>query len=250
MSGQIYFQCVKECSSVCCGGATIITLSEIEKLYRYFPITIGFRKVYPVDQFHENYLKELTFKYRHFYIIGDFIAGNRLSKKCRLLKNSLCSIQGKLKPLQCIIIPFSITFPEEYQDKVIKEKRKGAFRNCRGFHESFPLIWNGRFLDNELRIKFNCLKDSVASQREFMEKIFSELVENPFFSKFIFSQDGLFEVPIDEKILREICSKTSIENTKDFIRNQKKLFVSDLTNKGVKNSLFTEALHILEKIRI
>lgn len=250
MTKPIHFQCVTECSSLCCGGATIITLSEIAKLYKFFPITIGFQKVFPFDSEHENYLKDITFKYKNFYIIGDFIAGNRLLKKCRFLKNSLCSIHGELKPFQCRVIPFSVTFPEVYQDIVIKEKRKGAFRFCKGFEENFPIIWNYKFTDSELKTNFYKLKEALSVQIDLMEKIFADITTTPFFSQFMLSKDGLLEVPIISKFIEETCVRALIENPKDFIKKQKAMFITELTIEGYKNSLFIQALDIIDKIRI
>ncbi|MCX7988643.1 MAG: hypothetical protein N2647_04305 [Thermodesulfovibrio sp.] len=250
MTREIRFQCVTTCSSLCCGGATIINLKEINKLYKFFPITIGFRKVYPVDSLHSNYLQDITFKYKNFYIIGDFIAGNRFSKRCRLLKNSLCTIHGEQKPLQCMIIPFSITFPEEYQDKVIREKKKGAFKNCNGFVNNFPIVWDGKFMNIELKNNFYKLKEALNFQVDLMEKIFAQLRETLFFSKFIISKDGLFEVPLTENFIKEIFIRASIEDPAEFIRIQKAMFIKELTTENFKNSLFIEALSILDKLRI
>ncbi len=250
MTKAIHFRCQIECSSLCCGGATIITLSEIGKLYRFFPITIGFQKVYPFDSLHESYLKDITFKYKNYYILGDFIGGNRFSKKCRHLKHSPCSIHGKVKPLQCKIIPFSVTFPESYQDKVIREKRKGAFRNCKGFNENLPIIWNGHFLEKELSNNFYQLKDALMAQKELMENIFIELTESTSLSKFLLSKDGLIEIPLPEKLIKELFLKGLIEEQEDFIKAQKKMFISDLMTDNFKNSLFSEALKVIEKIRI
>lgn len=250
MTKEIHFQCQIECSSICCGGATIITLEEINKFYKLFPITIGFRKVYPLDSLHSNYLNDITFKYKNFFIIGDFIAGNRFRKKCQLLKNSLCTLHGQQKPLQCIVIPFSVTFPEEYQDKVVREKKKGSFKNCAGFGNNFPIVWDRTFKDIELRNNFYRLKEALRLQVDLMEKIFSQLTETPFFSKFIISKDGLFEVPLTEKFLKETFMRASIENLTDFITIQKAMFIRELTTEKFKNSLFTEALNVIEKINI
>lgn len=250
MSEQINFQCIKECSSACCGGATIITLSEIAKLYKFFPITIGFRKVFPYNSEHAKYLQDITFNYKNFYIIGDFIAGNRFSKKCKLLKNSLCSLHGPLKPLQCRVIPFSVTFPEEYQDKVIKEKRKSTFRNCKGFNEEFPTIWNGNFIDFELKSNFHELKEAIHYQLELMEKIFAILVNNPYFYKFIISKEGLLEIPLINQFIEEICLKASVDSIKNFIEMQKYLLLKEITMESSKSSLFIEALDEIDKIKI
>lgn len=250
MSNRINFQCIKECSSTCCRGATIITLSEIDKLYKFFPITIGFRKVFPFNSEHEKYLQEITFNYKNFYIIGDFIAGNRFSKKCRLLKNSICTLHGTVKPLQCHVIPFSVTFPEEYQDKVIKEKLKSSFRNCKGFNEEFPPIWNGNFIDLELKNNFYRLKEAIHSQVGLMEKIFATLLKNPFFPKFIFSKEGFLEIPIMIQFIEEICHKALVNSMQNFIEIQKYLLIKELTVEGSKNSLFIEALDEIDKIKI
>ncbi len=165
MEKKIHFQCITTCSSHCCGGATIITLQEINKVYRFFPITIGFIKIYPVNDIHREYLKDITFNYKSFFIIGDFIAGNRFKEECKMLKDSLCTLHGDLKPLQCKVIPFSVTFPEEMQDMVIKERRNKAFKKCGGFKEDFPIVWEGHFNSNELKTAFYSLK-KISRARE------------------------------------------------------------------------------------
>lgn len=247
MSKEIRFECVIECSSACCGGATILTIKEISKLYKFFPLTIGFRKIYPINSNHRSYIEDFTIKYKSFYITGDFIAGNRLKKRCRMLKDSLCSIHRELKPLQCKVIPFSVTFPEEIQHLVIVEKRKGAFRFCKGFHENASLVWNGEFVKKQIRENFYKLKDSLVFQKDIMEKIFFSFENNPFFEKFIQSKDGLFEVPIIQEFIDEICIKGSISNKADFLKTQKTLLLNELTVSGFRNSLFIDALNMMEK---
>lgn len=239
-----------DCSSLCCGGATIITIKEIDKLYRFFPITVGFRKIYPIDSSHKNYLEDIAIKYKTFYIIGDFIAGNRLRKRCRLLKNSLCSIHGELKPLQCKIIPFSVTFPEEYQDLVIVEKIKGAFKACKGFKDNAPVVWHNEFIDPELKEYFYKLRQNLVLQRNLMEKIFLFFEDNYFFAKFIQAEGGLFEVPIIAEFIDEICGIAVVKNKVELLKNQKTLFVNELTFGGIKNSLFVDALNAIEGVKI
>lgn len=149
-----------------------------------------------------------------------------------------------------MIIPFSITFPEEYQDKVIREKKKGAFKNCNGFGKNFPIVWDGKFMNIELKNNFYKLKEALNFQVDLMEKIFAQLRENLFFSKFIISKDGLFEVPLTENFIKEIFIRASIEDPAEFIRIQKAMFIKELTTENLKNSLFIEALNILDKLRI
>ncbi len=244
MKEHIRFKCITTCSSVCCGGATIVTLPEINAIYKLFPITIGFRKIYPINNTHRDYLKELTFTYRNFFIIGDFIAGNRFKSKCRMLKNSLCSIHSDLKPLQCRIVPFSITFPEEMQDLVIKERRSKAFKKCKGFDESFSVIWNGSFSDSSLKKGFYTLKKNFSAQKELMEKIFITLEKNPFFGKFLLYPDGLLEIPIPT----DFFEKLGIDNIADFVKSQRKLFIREIEDDKDKSILFIEALKHIEKV--
>lgn len=250
MKKQIKFECVIQCSSACCGGATILTLKEIEKLYRFFPITIGFRKIYPFNLAHQTYIEDFAIKYKNSYIIGDFIGGNRLKKRCRMLKDSLCSLHGKFKPLQCQLIPFSVTFPEELQALVIAEKRKGAFRACKGFHENAPVIWHGEFTDLKLRENFYSLRENLVFQRDIMEKIFLKFENNVFFQKFIQAESGFFEVPIIADFIDELCNTASIQNKTDFFKTQKSLFINELTVGGIKNSLFIDALNVIEALKI
>lgn len=248
MKKQIRFQCVIHCSSLCCGGATILTLKEIKKLYRFFPVTIGFRKIFPLNSAHKSYIEEIAIKYKNFYIIGDFVAGNRLKKRCQMLKDSLCLINS-FKPLQCSVIPFSVTFPEELQNLVIAKKRQGAFKFCKGFIDDSKLVWDDKFVDKELRENFYKLLENFIFQRDIIEKIFLKFENNPFFKKLIQSEEGLFEVPIISDFIDEICGIASIDK-KEFIKFQKSLFVRELTVGGIKNSLFIDALNTLESVKI
>jgi len=245
---KIRFKCFIDCSSYCCGGATIITIKEIGRLYKYFPITISFRKIYPFDSFHRNYLENIAFRYKNFHIIGDFIAGNRMRKKCSFLKNSLCSIND-IKPLQCRIMPFSVTFPEEYQHLVISQKRKEAFRYCKGFMEDAPVVWEEKFVDKHLKEDFYRLRDYIREQRDILEKIFLTLEGMPPFDKFIAFQKGILEVPIINDFAKDIFSCAGINNIDEFIKFQKSLFIKDAMTDGIKNSLFIEALNMIEKMK-
>lgn len=246
---EIRFQCKLRCSSVCCGGATILTAGEIDRLFKFFPITAGFRKIYPVNTFHRAYIEDFAIIYGGFYIVGDFIAGNRLKRRCRLLKDSLCSIQ-EFKPLQCRVIPFSVTFPEELQNLVIAEKTRGAFRMCEGFQGTVSVVWSGKFIDRELKESFNKLKENMISQKNIMEKIFLTFKDSPSFKKFIQAEDGFFEVPLMPEVIDEICNTTGIRNRNEFLKIQKTLFISELTAGGIKNSLFIDALNALERFKI
>lgn len=250
MNKPIKFQCVTDCSSICCGGATILTLKEIVKLFKFFPITLGFRKIQPFNAEHKVYLDDISIEYRGFYIAGDFIGGNRFKKRCRLLKNSLCTIHNQLKPLQCRVIPFSVTFPEFLQDLVIVDKKRGAFRECKGFYADAPLIWDGQFIDKSLKENFDILKKHLMFQRDIVEKIFLSLEGNSLFKKFIQTGDGFLEVPILPEFVDEICSVTGILDRVEFLRAQKSLFVKELTFRGMKNSLFIDALNTIEQLRI
>ncbi|WP_353683692.1 hypothetical protein V4D30_07355 [Thermodesulfovibrio sp. 3907-1M] len=249
MKKQIRFQCMINCSSVCCGGATILTLKESGRLYRFFPITVGFRKIHPFNSSHKTYIEEFAIKYKNSYIIGDFIAGNRFKKRCKMLRDSLCSLHGKEKPLQCNVIPFSVTFPEDLQDLVITERKKGAFRACKGFHDDAPLIWDGEFTDKELKENFYKLQQNLIFQKNIMERIFLEFENNPFFRKFMMNENSLFEVPVIPEFIDEICSIASIDKS-EFIKAQRSLFIKELTVGGIKNSLFIDALNVIEEIRI
>ncbi len=237
------------CSSACCGGATILTLKEVGTLYSFFPITVGFRKIHPFNSSHKAYIEDFAIKYKHSYIIGDFIAGNRFKKRCKMLRESLCFLHGKHKPLQCKVIPFSVSFPEELQNLVIAERRKGAFQACKGFHRDAPLIWDGEFIDEELKENFHKLRQNLIFQKNIMERIFLGFENNPFFKKFMTAENGLFETPIMPDFIDEICSIASVDKS-EFIKAQRRLFIKELTVGGIKNSLFIDALNVMEKVKI
>lgn len=248
MNKQIRFNCEKTCSFLCCGGATILTLKEISSFYKRFPITIGFRKIYPIDSFHKSYIKDFTIQYGGFYIIGDFIGGNRFRRRCHYLKESICSIHD-IKPLQCRIIPFSVTFPEEYQNLVISEKRKKAFSLCKGFKDDAPSVWDEKFLDEKLRDFFYIQRQNLIFQKDFMERVFYFLKDTTAFKKFIVANSGIVEIPILSEFFEEFCVLASIHSKEDFITSQKKLFIKELTVGGLKNPLFIDALEVIDKAK-
>lgn len=250
MTKEIQFECQIECSSLCCGGATIITLDEIGKYYSDFPITIAFQKIIPVDEFHAQYLSDFLIKKERFFIVGDFVAGNRLKRRCSKLKNSLCQLHNTGKPLQCRVVPFSVTFPEEYQDRVINYRRKGAFRNCKGFSSKSNILWRGRFEDRELSICFYKLKENMRAQREILFSILNTLSGSKTYKIFIEKETGLLELPIPRAFLFDILERAKIEKPEDFIRHQKRLLISELSAGQTRNPLFSEALEELEAISI
>lgn len=250
MTKEIFFECQIECSSLCCGGATIITLDEIGKFYSHFPITIAFQKIIPVDDFHAQYLSDFLRKKDGFFIVGDFVAGNRLKRRCSKLKNSLCQLQNTGKPLQCRVVPFSVTFPEEYQDRVINYRRKGAFRNCKGFSSNSNLLWSGRFEDRELSINFYKLKENMRAQQEILSNILNTLSGSKAYKIFMERETGLLELPIPRDFLILILEKANIEKPQDFLIHQKKLISSELSAGQTRNPLFSEALRELEALAI
>lgn len=237
-----------QCSSACCGGATIITLKELDRFYKIFPITLGFRKLHPFNDFHKAYIEDFAIKYKSFYIIGDFIAGNRLRKRCRMLKEALCSLHNKNKPLQCSVVPFSVTFPENLQDIVIVERRKGAFRTCKGFDDNAPSVWNGEFTDPILKENFYELRQNLVFQRNIVGRLFFKCENSPFFRKFITEEQGFFEIPIISDFIDEVCNIAQVDKF-EFVKMQRSLFVKELTVGGVKNSLFIEALNVLDGVK-
>lgn len=247
---EINFQCVKECSSLCCGGATILTLDEIKRFYNYFPITIAFQKIFPIDNFHADYLEDFVIKYDQNFIIGDFVAGNRLKRKCSRLKNSLCNLHEIGKPLQCSVIPFSVTFPEEYQDRVINERRRGAFKNCRGFDEKFKVLWRGKFQEQSLINDFYSLRKNIKAQRDILYKVLSYFIRTQTFSLFIRGFSGIFELPIPRDSYRLLLIQAQIENPEQFLNSQKRLIINELSARHSRNPLFSDALREIENVKI
>lgn len=250
MPDSVKFQCKISCSSICCGGATVLTFKEIGKLYKHFPITTGFRKIYPINSEHRAYLENIAIKYGVFYIIGDFIAGNRLKKRCRFLKDFLCSIHGDLKPLQCRVIPFSVTFPEKYQQIAVAEKRKSAFKFCKGFNDNAPVLWYEEFKDKDLKDNFYQLKEEIEKQKEILQEFLLSLKQSASFKQFIQAENGILEIPLNSEIIQELFSKGIIKDKKEFVDTQKKLFIKEIWTDGMKNSLFVDALSVLEGIKI
>ncbi len=190
-------------------------------------------------------MKEITFQHGNSFINGDFIGGNRFKRKCRFLKNSLCLLHEKPKPLQCRVVPFSVTFPEDYQHMVIKERRKGAFRNCEGFKDNHPIAWDGAFKEQKLKEEFDELRKNLSLQRDFMENLFltlhkSEKRADPRI------RDGMFlEMPIPHEFIYELCERADIDRN-NFLRVQKELFIKELGQGSEKDFVFIEGLRILE----
>jgi hypothetical protein len=142
-----------------------------------------------------------------------------------------------------------VTFPEEYQHLVISQKTKEAFRYCKGFMEDAPVVWEEKFVDTQLKEDFYRLRDYIREQRDILEKIFLTLEGMPPFDKFIASQKGILEIPIINEFAKDIFSCAGINNIDEFIKFQKSLFIKDAMTDGIKNSLFIEALNMIEKMK-
>lgn len=226
-----------------------MTLNEIKEFYIYFPITLAFQKVVPIDDFHRSYLSEFLIQREGFFFIGDFIGGNRLRSRCRMLRGSLCRLHSRGKPLQCQVVPFSVTFPEEYQDKVIKQRKRDAFRGCEGFNEG-EVVWRGVFENRELKSNFYRLRENMMSQRDLLQRILDSVSDGDAYKMLVRRERGILEMPIPRDFYGETIVRANIDKPQEFIREQKRLLSYELTIGSQKNPIFSEALREIEAFKI
>ncbi|HEX8949528.1 MAG TPA: SEC-C metal-binding domain-containing protein [Dissulfurispiraceae bacterium] len=228
--GACNFDCIVECSGSCCGGATMITIDEVAKLYDVFPITVGFRKYSPVDENHEAFLEAVGTGGRGQFIVGDFIAGNWRKGRCAMLGNdNLCRLhkEGR-KPIQCSLVPFCAIYPEERQDSVFMEQSKGAFSRCKGFcspDDSSHMVWkDGKFAAPDYAAAFSAFRSGLLRQKSFMAKMLKELKKQVVFSNFM-RGGGILEAAVPADLIPEFLDMAGIPSGRrsDFIGRQTEL---------------------------
>jgi hypothetical protein len=255
-AGVCNFECAVDCASWCCSGATMITIDEIGKLYDVFPITVGFRKYIPVDAEHEIFLEALGIGTGRHFIVGDFIAGNWRSRRCAVLgKDNLCGLhkEGR-KPIQCSLVPFCAIYPEERQDAVFMEQKKGAFSRCRGFRSSDETsceVWrNGKFIDRHYGTAFAEFRSGLLRQKPFMMKILCELKRQAVFSDFL-RGGGILEAAIPGYLLYDLLEAAGIpaDHRRDFVAKQKELFIREVQCSEKPIAVFEDCLIIAGRIQ-
>ncbi len=225
--GICNFDCIVECAGSCCGGATMITIDEIARLYDVFPITVGFRKYSPVDENHEAFLEAAGTSGHGQFIVGDFIAGNWRKGRCAMLGNdNLCRLhkEGR-KPIQCSLVPFCAIYPEERQDSVFMEQKKGAFSRCKGFRspdDSSHMVWkDGKFTAPGYSAAFSAFRSGLLRQKPFMVKMLKELKKQVVFSNFM-RGGGILEAAVPADLIPEFLEMAGIppDRRRDFIGRQ------------------------------
>ncbi len=206
------FACRAECAEFCCGGATLITIDEIRKCCDLFPISVGFRKYTPLDASHRDLLDAVGVPCRGRFVVGDFIAGNRHIARCLALNNgSLCSLHGTdRKPAQCRLVPFSALYPEERQDILFDEQRKGKFARCRGFigpEDAQHIVWRGeRFVDQSYRRAYYDYQRGALKQASLMRQILDGLRGQEAYGEFL-SGEGILEVAVPASLLPQVLDE-------------------------------------------
>ncbi|MFQ3574640.1 MAG: hypothetical protein SNJ53_08435 [Thermodesulfovibrionales bacterium] len=248
---KVFFRCTISCAEVCCSGATLLTLKDIQHVYKTFPITLGFWKYRPLTPLDEDFFREVGYAVGDFFVIGEFIGGNWRRKRCNGLgKDKRCVLQLKgLKPLQCRLIPFSAVFDESVQGKVIDYQRSNIFARCQGFAEDDNLVWeNGRFVDMELKRDFDNYRHTLRLQRSLMVSVLKEIKGSSAYRDFIHGSHGILEVPVLESVFEDFLRLTSIglENKNDYVVNQIRLLeeVRDVE----KADVFSDAINIYKYI--
>lgn len=234
-AGGSLFSCVTTCADVCCSGATMITIDEIARLYRHFPITVGFRKYTPLDAGHRDFFDTVGVRHGSIYVAGDFIAGNWRRKLCSMLMvNYHCRLHNTdHKPMQCRIVPFCAVFPESAQHMVLVHQQAGAFRKCKGFAagaESGAIVWDaGRIVNGDIRESFYRYREGMVRQRGFLHRILDELKRQPSFERFL-SGSGMLEAAVPSAMLQELLQSAGMkkEHFGDFAAAQAKLCRRDL----------------------
>ena len=247
--GTCNFKCVSDCAGRCCGGATIITIDEIAKLYGVFPITVGFRKYEPADEGHEAFLEAVGNRSGKVFIVGDFIAGNWRKDRCSQLgADNLCKLHAEgRKPYQCSIVPFCAVYPEERQDAVFASQREGAFRQCGGYmtyHETEDAVWkSGRFVQPDYAEAFRRFRSGMLRQAGLMMRILAELKKQPVFSGFL-RGNGILEAAIPGYLLFDLLDVAGLASGRreDFIRVQRDLCLCELQSSGKHGAVFEDCI--------
>lgn len=250
------FFCEKGCSDVCCNGATLITIEEIKDFYKIFPIYIGFRKYSPLSKENRVFLKNIGGEIDDYYIIGDFVAGNRFNRSCIALdEDHLCKLQkeGK-KPLQCKIVPFCAIFPEDMQDIIFAQQRQTKFAKCEGYKENWEsknTVWqNGIFTDESLKSAFYDFQRGLKGQSHFMKNILLSIYKEDYFKDFL-EGEGILEMPIPAPILFSVLEEAgfSDEESLDFIISQARICQKELIeNENSENTVIEDCFNELTKL--
>lgn len=254
MENRKMFQCAVVCAEVCCTGATMLTLEEVGKLYRHFPITVGFRKYTPADSSHRDFLDTVGERAGDLYIMGDFIAGNWRRKRCAMLGSTrLCRLHDAgLKPLQCRIVPFCAVYPENWQHIVLAEQEMGAFRECRGFregaHKNRKAWHDGIITDEEARQAFYGYRESLGRQRRFMQAVLDECKVLPVFPRFLAGK-GILEAAIPASMLFALLSEAGVPegDYQGYLRSQADLCMKELSSRS-PSLIFQDALQQLQQL--
>ena len=247
--GTCNFKCVSDCAGRCCGGATIITIDEIAKLYGEFPITVGFRNYAPVDEGHEAFLEAVGSNSGKGFIVGDFIAGNWRKSRCsQLAADNLCKLHAESrKPYQCSIVPFCAVYPEERQDAVFASQRQKAFRQCDGYmtnHETEDVVWkSGRFIQPDYAEAFRRFRSGMLRQAGFMRTILAELKKQSVFSSFL-RGNGILEAAIPAYLLFDLLDAAGLSSgsREDFVRVQRALCLRELQSSGKHVAVFEDCI--------
>ncbi len=249
------FSCEKDCSKWCCGGATLVTVSEIKSCYRLFPITIGFRTYLPVDTAHRDFLESVGMKIGNRYVVGDFIAGNRYRKSCVALdKNGLCRLHKKeQKPAQCQLVPFCALFPEDKQDSIFMDQKKTTFSHCKGFRDTDAMehaVWkDGRFIDQSYRHAFYAYRRGLKEQKPIMQKVFEELRGQQSHYNFL-QGEGILEAHIPLSLLFDVLEMAGLrpDEYQAFLSDQRTLCHRELVVERIDNPVLDDYLTMLNKI--
>ena len=249
------FNCSTDCAEWCCGGATLITMDEIKNCYDMLPITIGFRKYLPMSVKHRDFLRTVGFMSDRFYMVGDFIAGNRHGKRCRALgSDNLCVLhKEKRKPRQCQIVPFCALYPEDVRDIVFMDQKHSKFSNCKGFRspqETDFTVWKeGRFTDPLIRNAFYGYQRGLQRQRPIMQSILRTLEGQRAYEEFR-KGEGILEVYIPAPQLFAVLDEAgfSMEESHHFLSFQGRLCYDELTEKQTENPVLRDYLAALNKI--
>jgi len=248
------FECAIDCAASCCGGATMITIDEIKRLYHDFPITVGFRKYAPLDENHEVFLEAIGLRSRGEFIVGDFVAGNWRNRRCTMLgDDNLCRLhkEGR-KPAQCSLVPFCAVYPEERQDAVFMEQSRSAFSRCRGFRsadERSCEVWkSGKFTDERYAAAFAGYRSSLLRQKPFMMKMLKDLKKQSVFSSFLRGK-GILEAAVPADMLIDLFDAAGIpeEDRGDFVAAQLELCRRELQSAEKRIEVYRDCVVAYER---
>jgi hypothetical protein len=187
------------------------------------------------------------------YVVGDFVAGNRLRRSCSALEGGrLCRLhrEGR-KPMQCRLVPFCALYPEDMQDVVLAEQKRDAFSGCRGILTGASTdhsVWSrSRFTEPGYRSAYYGFQRGLARQRGLMGRLLDSLRHQRSYQDFLCSQ-GILEAAIPELMLFDVLDTAGVapEEYLPFVREQRRLCHREISSGHPSPRVLQDSLAALD----